>query len=197
MAQEDRRYINKPIGVIQNKILTPIEQDYLCLIASLEKKEGCTASNKWFAGYFDVKRQTAQEHIGNLKKKGFIDTSEKKKGGKTEKRTIWIIDSYSREVLLMDSRKSQSGLAGNSEKDSRKTPTHKINENKYKTNSGPPLPAEGQAGRLIENPEQVIAENLKKIGKKPRGKLKPEEQCQQDKKAQIKALLEDEKTKST
>ena len=127
-----QKFIYKPLSVIQDKRLSPLEQDYLCLIAGLEAVSGCTASNNYFADYFGVKRQSAQEVIRRLKSKKFIRCTEAKEGGKTIERTIQIIDDVSRKTLLMDGRdnlpmdsmKSPVGLAGNSDKVSRKLPTH-------------------------------------------------------------------------
>jgi hypothetical protein len=120
-------YLYKPAEIIRDKRLSPIEQDYLCLIAGLEKAGGCRASNQYFADYFGVKRHTAVEVISRLKAKGFIDTFETKSGGKTIERTITVIDADSRKFLLSDSRKlrltDRSGIVGNSDSDSRKSPT--------------------------------------------------------------------------
>ena len=85
-------YLYKPAEIIRDKRLSPIEQDYLCLIAGLEKAGGCRASNQYFADYFGVKRHTAVEVISRLKAKGFIDTFETKSGGKTIERTITVVD---------------------------------------------------------------------------------------------------------
>jgi len=133
----NQQFIYKPREIILDKRITPVEQDYLCFIGQLEKADGCTASNNYFARYFGVKRQTAQEVIGKLKTKNYIVCKEQKQGGKTVKRTIEIVDSSSRKLLLMNSDKvsrkrlptkavfDPSGLAGNSDKVSRKLPTHK------------------------------------------------------------------------
>jgi hypothetical protein len=139
----DRQFICKPRALILDKRLSPVEQDYLCLIGQLEKTDGCTASNNYFAWYFGVKRQTAQGTIGRLKTKGFITCSEKKQGGKTIERTIEIIDDNSKKLLLIDSRrnlpkvsrKPSVGLAGSSDKVSRKPPTHTIDKTIDKTNA--------------------------------------------------------------
>lgn len=134
----NQQFIYKPREITLDKRLTPVEQDYLCLIAALQNAGGCTASNNWLAGYFGVKRQTAQETIGRLKDKNIIACKEQKQGGKTIKRTIEIIDGNSRNVLLTNSRenlpKIAVGLAGNSDKVSRKHPTlkTKVKTKEYK-----------------------------------------------------------------
>jgi hypothetical protein len=155
----ESNFIYKPLAIVQDKRLTPLEQDYLCLIAQLEKADGCTASNQYFADYFGVKRQTAQGNIGKLKTKGVINSTEKKQGGKTIERTIVIIDSISRNVLLLDSRdnlpkdsrKPPVGIAGNSDKDSRKPPTPTIDTTIEKTtdNSFSPNSIEFRLANLL------------------------------------------------
>jgi len=130
----ENNYLIKPLALIQDNRLTPLEQDYLCLIAQFEKAGGCIASNNYFAKFFKVCRQSAQGNISKLKSKGFISCSETKQGGKTIERNIKIIDNDSRNVLLTDSRerlpmvsrKSPAGLAGNSDKVGRKSPTPKL-----------------------------------------------------------------------
>jgi len=187
------QFIYKPIEVVQDKRLTPLEQDYLCVIAGLEKNGKCTASNKWLADYFGVKRPRAVEVIGNLKKKKFIKTTEKKYGGKTIERTITIIDLDSKKSLLSDSKKLPARLVRNSDFDSKKSPTHKTKEKiNNKTNGEPPLPADGQAARRVAKSKSDIAKISKKFGKKPKGQPKTEAECQRLKTDMIKRLKEDE-----
>jgi len=129
-------FIKKPQAIIKDSRLSSVEADYLCLIAGLQNANGCTASNAWFADYFGVTRQTAQEKIASLIAKNFLSRTEKKQGGKTVQRVLKIIDDDSRKLLLTDSRKSPVGLAGNSDIDSRKSPTLirniKLKENNIK-----------------------------------------------------------------
>lgn len=121
----DRQFIYKPRELSQDKRLTPLEQDYICLIAGLQQAGGCTASNNYFARYFGVSRTAAVEVISLLKKKKFIDSSEKKQGNKTVERTIWIIDENSRQTLLMNSRKTRlQGIVGGDGSISRVYPNH-------------------------------------------------------------------------
>jgi hypothetical protein len=137
----DQQFIYKPREIILDKRLSPVEQDYLCLIAALEKADGCTASNNWFGRFFGVRRQTAQESISKLKVKNFIVCRERKEGRKTVERIIEIVDTDSRKNLLMDSRESLPkspklkrqlgrttlpGIAGSSVGVSRQNPTHII-----------------------------------------------------------------------
>ena len=134
-SMSDCKYIKKPMALIQDKRLSSCEADYLCLIHQLHMTKGCTASNTYFGNYFAVARQTAQEVIGKLKKKKFIATSEKKQGGKTVERKITIIDAVSKNNLLMISRKLPTELAGNSDKVSRKSANHTLDDTKDNNNT--------------------------------------------------------------
>jgi len=126
-------FIVKPLAIIRGKRLTPLEQDYLCLIAQLQKAGGCTASNNYFARYFGTSRLRAVGVITSLRKKGFISSSEKKQGGKTTERTIWITDSVSKEFLLLVSLKKHTGLVRKSDFDSTESAYHTIDTTTDKT----------------------------------------------------------------
>jgi len=127
-------FIFKPQVIVRDKRLTPLEQDYLCLIGQLQRAGGCVASNNYFARYFGVKKQSAQVVIGRLIQKGFIKKTEKKQGGKTVERILEITDSDGRNVLLSDGRnvllsdgrKSSTRLAESSIGVGRKLYTHTI-----------------------------------------------------------------------
>lgn len=154
-------YIIKPLGITQDKRITSVEQDYVCLIAQLSRREdGCTASNNFFARYFGVQRQTAVEVISTLRRKKIIVTTEKKKGGKTIQRTINIIDANSRDCLLMDSRKYPMGLVGNADVDSRKYPNLKLKGKEREKNSFTFNPGENTAGQPPEPDEAAILKAL-------------------------------------
>jgi DNA-binding MarR family transcriptional regulator len=99
-------YLIKPRAVCQDQRMTPTEKDYLCLIASLEKAGGCTASNQYFADFFGVSRQRASEIIVSLVKKKIITKTEDKQGEKTIKRTLFITDFDSKKSLLTDSKET-------------------------------------------------------------------------------------------
>lgn len=133
----NRHFIYKPIEVTQDKRLTAVEKDYLCLIAQLQNAGGCTAGNKWFAEYFGVKRTSAVEMIGKLKQKGFIGSKVERQGAKVKTRTLFLTDSDSRERLPMDSRQSLPGIVGRADFDSRQNPPEKTKaKTKNKTKRG-------------------------------------------------------------
>lgn len=154
-------YIIKPLGITQDKRITSVEQDYICLIAQLSRRDdGCTASNNFFARYFGVQRQTAVEVISTLRRKKFIETSEKKKGGKTIQRTITIIDANSRDCLLRVSRKYPMALVGDSDRVSRKYPNHKLKGKEREKHRPPFNPSEDPAGLPPEPDEAAILKAL-------------------------------------
>ena len=107
MSNQQKLY--KPGELIRDKRLTPLEQDYLALIACFELNGGCTASNNYFARFFGVSRTSATETITSLKQKGFIDSDNRKQGNQIIGRTIWVIDEGSRKHLLRGSRESRPG----------------------------------------------------------------------------------------
>jgi hypothetical protein len=137
-AANREQFLFKPQSIIRDKRLTPLEQDYLCLIAGLQKNGGCTASNKYFADFFGVLRTCAVEVIGGLRKKQIIGSTEKKQGGKTIERTLFLTDEHSRKFLLSDSRKHPKRLVGNAVLDSRKHPTPILKKNNIEEKEASP-----------------------------------------------------------
>jgi len=108
MTADDARYLTKPVGLCRDKRLTCIEADFLCLIAQLQNAGGCKASNRYFADYFGLSRIRAVQTISSLRKKGFIETTEKKSGKETVERIITVLDEGSKKSLL----RSKDSLQG-------------------------------------------------------------------------------------
>lgn len=129
----ENNYIYKPLAIIQDKRLTPLEQDYLCLIAQLEKVNGCTASNNYFAKYFGVTRARVVGVITSLRKKGFIESSEIKQNGETIQRTIRIIDAGSKKSLLRGSKDSPMGVVRKTSLGNKESTHHTIDNTLDKT----------------------------------------------------------------
>ena len=105
----DNLFLCKPLSIIQNKRLTVIEQDYICLIGGLQSAGKCTASNKYFGDYFGVSKQRAAGVIGQLRTKKIIKTSEKKEGQQTIERVIEITDKGIKESIVGVLRKPKRG----------------------------------------------------------------------------------------
>lgn len=99
-------FIIKPKTICQDQRLTPTEQDFLCLIAALQKADGCRASNNYFADYFGISRQRASATVVSLARKKIISKTEIRQGKKTIERTLFVIDFDSNKSLLIDSNKS-------------------------------------------------------------------------------------------
>ncbi|HML74728.1 MAG TPA: hypothetical protein PKB02_09560, partial [Anaerohalosphaeraceae bacterium] len=136
------RYIIKPLAITQDSRLSYAEQDYLCLIWQLHNAKGCTASNKYFARYFNVARPRVSEVITSLKNKGIIQTIEAREGKNITGRTIIIIDESIKDSLTVCTKNYLSGgdkeTPGRGDKKSpvggaKKSPEEKIDiESKYK-----------------------------------------------------------------
>jgi Mn-dependent DtxR family transcriptional regulator len=115
--RHDGNYIYKPLAITQHPQLSFAEQDYLCLIAQLCNRNGCTASNAWFARYFGVKPKRASWVICSLTAKKLIKTTEERKGKKVVKRTIEIIDESIKEALMARTSKYHGDTNKIGEKD--------------------------------------------------------------------------------
>lgn len=107
-------YLVKPQAIVQDKHITPVEGDYLCLVWQLHQANGCYATNQYFADYFRVARSTAVGVVSGLIKKGILQSEEKKQGKKTTERMLVIIDE---KVLAAfkecNGRKSRPSKVGN------------------------------------------------------------------------------------
>lgn len=162
-------YIIKPQSITQDKRLTPVEQDYLCLIAQLQKANGCTASNGWFAEYFGVSRMAAVMVIKSLKAKGFIETQMKYQGKQVKQRTIKIIDVNSKQYLLSDSKQSLTGVVSNPYFDSKQYYKDKLKGKikSKKTNFRSASTYEGNDCTIIKDPEEYerfALDRIKELG---------------------------------
>lgn len=134
MTTPDRPpYIVKPLSITQDSRLSYAEQDYICLIWQLRKTKGCTATNKFFAKYFNVTRPRVSEIISSLKNKGIIQTTETRKGKNITGRTIIIIDEAIKDSLSRCTKKSlRGGIKETTKGGTKETPEDKLNkENKY------------------------------------------------------------------
>lgn len=90
MEDRDFKGVWIPKEIWLNKDLTPLEKMYLVEIDSLDKEDGCFASNKHFELMFGQQGANATRIITNLKNKGWIDISYTYNGKEIEKRVIKI-----------------------------------------------------------------------------------------------------------
>jgi len=90
--------------------LTIMEMLFLVEIDSLDNSKGCTKSNKGFAGFFGVSAGRASQIINDLKRKGWIQTKEKKEGKQVVERSIRVVRK-----LNTPSKYSKGGYLENDE----------------------------------------------------------------------------------
>jgi len=79
------------------------ERLFLTEINSLDNKDGCWASNDYFAQFFHVTPQRASQVISSLAKKGYITVSikYKPKSKVVEKRTLRLVKKINNEVVKL------------------------------------------------------------------------------------------------
>lgn len=65
--------IRVPIEIINVKNLTITQKVLLSQIAGLDNKEGCFATNSYFAELFNLSKTQISSLISDLKKKGWIN----------------------------------------------------------------------------------------------------------------------------
>ena len=71
--------------------LTLQEKFFLVEIDSLDKENGCFASNQYFSEFFNVSRSRCTQVIKSLEEKGFIKVELQRKGNSITKRIINVI----------------------------------------------------------------------------------------------------------
>lgn len=71
--------------------LTLIESVLLKAIETLDKGQGCFATNDYFAQYFKVSAYTISRNITKLKDKGYISVTLKRKNNNKTKRIIKVV----------------------------------------------------------------------------------------------------------
>ena len=81
-----------PKDIWLSRQLSLMEKVLFVEIHSLDNEDGCYASNRHFAEFFDVSERQIRTHIGTLKQKGFISVSIQNRND----RVIHTIDKYAR-----------------------------------------------------------------------------------------------------
>lgn len=89
-----------PEELWQNEELTIMEKLFIVKINSLDREEGCYASNKYFGEYFKLSKSRCSIIIKNLKNKGYIAIKYSYEKGKKliERRVISIKENISKIV---------------------------------------------------------------------------------------------------
>ena len=81
-----------PKDIWLSRQLSLMEKVLFVEIHSLDNEDGCYASNRHFAEFFDVSERQIRTHIGTLKQKGFISVSIQNRND----RVIHTIGKYAR-----------------------------------------------------------------------------------------------------
>ena len=86
----ENQFLKVPYPVLELKDLNGDDKLMLCLIISYHMKNGCTASNQYFADKFGYSKTSASERITKLKNLGYIQTSSHTHNNKTYRKIIPI-----------------------------------------------------------------------------------------------------------
>jgi len=79
-----------PKEIWLSKELNVMEKLFLVEIHSLDNKDGCFASNSYFAEFFGLKNTRVSQIVNSLIKKGFIEAKYERKGREIVKRVLTI-----------------------------------------------------------------------------------------------------------
>lgn len=85
-----------PKEVWLNRDLSLIEKVFLVEIDSLDNKDGCYASNKYFSEFFDISKGRCSQIINQLKDKGLISIEYEREGKEIKKRIIRVVNKLNR-----------------------------------------------------------------------------------------------------
>lgn len=113
MEERPNYYSVVPASVRYDSKLRANEKILYSEITALCQKKGyCYATNEYFAGLYDVEKETVSRWISNLKKCGYIGTKLiYKEDNKTiDKRIIWIADIILREIAVNYCENGKKGI---------------------------------------------------------------------------------------
>lgn len=88
--ERDFKGVWVPKEIWLNKELNIMEKLFLVEIDSLDREQGCFASNSYFAQFFGLKNTRVSQIINSLIKKGFINARYERKGREIVKRVLTI-----------------------------------------------------------------------------------------------------------
>lgn len=109
----NEQYLNIPFSILFNLKFTSDEKLILAEIVSLNNlRNGCTASDKHFAGIINKTRQTANGIIKNLESKGFIHIEVRPGVGKRTKLDANFWELIKSPVSVDDTPKSNQEVKG-------------------------------------------------------------------------------------
>lgn len=81
-----------PAEVWLNKDLTVMEKLFLVEIDSLDNKDGCYASNAYFADFFGISKGRCSQIIKSLEVKKLVNIKLEREGKEITKRTIRVVN---------------------------------------------------------------------------------------------------------
>jgi hypothetical protein len=121
-----------PKDVWLAKDLSLIEKVFLIEIDSLDGKDGCYASNQYFAEFFSISKTRCSQIINSLKSKKYIDVEIIKEGKEIKKRVIRVLNilkrggKYSKEVYLENCKENNTSI--NNIRNNKKDPLEEAKE---------------------------------------------------------------------
>ena len=150
MEKRDFKGVWIPKQIWLDTDLTWMEKLLLVEIESLDNENGCFASNKYFAEFFQVSKPRITQIIKSLEKKGRLKVYLQKEGKRVIKRTIKVVNIFTRggKYSKQGGKNTKQGVV-NILKDNNTTVNNTINNKCVNTQNTPP-----QEPDEIERPTQ-------------------------------------------
>ena len=150
MEKRDFKGVWIPKQIWLDTDLTWMEKLLLVEIESLDNENGCFASNKYFAEFFQVSKPRITQIIKSLEKKGRLKVYLQKEGKRVIKRTIKVVNIFTRggKYSKQGGKNTKQGVV-NILKDNNTTVNNTINKECVNTQNTPP-----QEPDEIERPTQ-------------------------------------------
>lgn len=114
-----------PKEIWENQSLSILEKVFLVEIDSLDNKDGCYASNKYFAEFFKISRSRCTQIIKSLKDQKLITVKNFYTGKSVSRRLIRVVKKFN-----TSGKYSKSGWLENSEDNNTKNNKTEIRKNK-------------------------------------------------------------------
>lgn len=151
MEQRDFKGVWIPKQIWLDKELTWMEKLVLVELESLDNENGCFASNKYLAEFFQVSKPRITQIIKSLEKKGRLKVHLQKEGKRVIKRTIRVVNMFTRggKYSKEGGKNTKQGVV-NILKDNNTTVNNTINKECVNTQNTPPIEKEKE----IDKPTQ-------------------------------------------
>lgn len=141
MANRDFKGIWIPKEVWLNEDLSVIEKLFLVEIDSLDNDNGCYASNKYFAEFFNISKGRCTQVIKSLERKGLIRIEYEREGKEIKRRIIRVVNKLNTLVNILNtpvnilngpSKNTKQGYLENDEENNTKSNNTKSNNTNKK-----------------------------------------------------------------